>query len=62
MKEYKFLVTFTEGCDEYWEDLEKLSMPDRIESLRMCIEEELYPFDPVVENLTVYQADLTLDG
>ena len=62
MREYQYLVTIQEGSDEWWEELDLLSEQNRIEAIRLVLEEELYAYDPVVENRTVYQEELPLDG
>jgi hypothetical protein len=60
MREYQYLVTIQEGSDEWWEDLANMSEKERINEIRLVLEEELYAYGAVLENRTVYQEEIQL--
>lgn len=60
MREYQYLLTISEGSDEWWESLESMPEKERINEIRLVLEEELYAYGVVLENRTIYQEEIQL--
>lgn len=62
MKEYKFMVTVYEGCDEWWEELDAFPIDIRLEKIQLWLSETLDDnyIEHKVENKNYYQQELPL--
>jgi hypothetical protein len=57
---YTYTITIVEGNDEWWEEMNRLPMPQRVERIREVLVDELYAYDPVITNMTTFQGELDL--
>lgn len=58
MQTYSYMITINEGNDEWWEELNQMSDEQRVEQIRLALEDELYAYDLVIVSTTAVQGEL----